>query len=343
MTISATPDFPAARHALLAWYGAFGRKNLPWRNTSDPYRVYVSEIMLQQTQVSTVASRFYGPFLERFPSLAALASAREPEVLKAWEGLGYYSRARNMHKAAQQSAPSLPDTPEALKKLPGIGEYVAHAVACFGFGKQVPVVDVNVRRVLCRLTATENPPDKEIWRLARAFLGDGDAYSHNQALLDLGATVCTARKASCILCPLSHFCAGKDAPLRYPSPKKKKDVPIERLSVGAYISEGDVYMRRRETAFLGGYYALPEISRNVASREKCIGCVSQQYSHKRIEASVYVLSELPGEWNDVPGLLRIKTGAEKTPPLSAIDKKMLALLDSTLPQVRMTPNTTTRR
>jgi len=319
-----TPDFAAAASALGEWYDAHGRKSLPWRNESDPYRVYVSEIMLQQTQVATVASRFYFPFLRKFPTLSALAGAEIEYVLKAWEGLGYYSRARNMHKAAQLAAPMLPPAPEDLKKLPGIGEYVAHAVACFGFGRQVPVVDVNVRRVLCRLTASRHCTDKEIWRLAWRFLDTRNAFRHNQALLDVGAGICTARKAACGICPLSPFCAGKGDPLRYPAPKQKKEIPEERIHV-AICEQGDkIALYRRETNFLGGYYSLPALPEGALKSARFLGCATQAYSHKRIEAYVYAIPAPPPEWQETTTLIFAPLKEAERLPLSAIDRKMLA-------------------
>lgn len=315
-------DYDAAAVALGVWYEKNGRKNLPWRNESDPYRVYVSEIMLQQTQVATVEARFYRQFLRRFPTLAALAGATQEDVLKAWQGLGYYSRARNMHKAAQITAPFLPDTPEELKKLPGIGEYVANAVACFGFGKAVAIVDVNVKRVICRMTASRTATDKEIRRHAADFLDKNNAFRHNQAMLDVGATVCTAKVAKCDICPLSAFCMGKNEPLSYPAPKVKKSVPIEILNVGIFTKNDGVMLIKRQTAFLGGYYTLPVLPRQDAESLHFVGKVEQTYSHKKIVANIY--KGAPSFNSAASEGLWVKLSDVHALPLSAIDQKMIA-------------------
>jgi A/G-specific adenine glycosylase len=297
----------AFRESLLVWYERSGRKNLPWRDTDDPYRVYVSEIMLQ---------------------LSALAAAAEEEVLKQWQGLGYYSRARNMHAAAKAAAPRLPDDPDALMKLPGIGRYVAHAVACFGFRRPVPVVDTNVRRVLCRLFAWEEAGDAALWEAAwRLVPPDERAFSYNQALLDVGATVCTARKADCLICPFSAFCLGKRDPLRYPAPKARKAVPLKKIKVMFCEQDGGVLLHKRETAFLGGYYTLPE---HGGEDGELLGAVSQTYSHLRLEAEVYRVSDP----RVAPSSVRIARERLPSLPVSAIDAKMLALAGVVLADTR---------
>lgn len=204
---------------LRAWYRANGR-DLPWRSTRDPYRVLVSELMLQQTQVSRVLA-YYERFLARFPDLASLAAAPPRRVREAWEGLGYYARARNLHRLAREitrdgEAPneSLPPDPEALRRLPGIGAYTAGAVASFAYERRAELVDTNVARVLRRaflpnVDHTSAAGQREIWRVARALLPrTGKAtWSHNQALMELGALVCTARVARCGECPVRRECA----------------------------------------------------------------------------------------------------------------------------------------
>lgn len=179
-------------HARLhTWYRQHGRHHLPWRNTDDPYPIWLSEVMLQQTQVQTVLERFYFPFLERFPNIAALAAAEEQEVLKCWQGLGYYTRARNLHKAARIVQSTLPETVEALHQLPGIGRNTAHAIAAFAFRQPVAIMEANVKRILCRIFALEKPSEAELWQRATELLDTHNPFDYNQAMMDIGAGVCT--------------------------------------------------------------------------------------------------------------------------------------------------------
>lgn len=196
---------------LRAWYRRHAR-DLPWRRTRDPYHILVSELMLQQTQVSRVITR-YGEFLARYPTLADLAKARPHQVQEAWAGLGYYARARNLHKLSRQLATKpLPDTPAELGALPGVGPYTAGAVASFAYEKRAALVDTNVARVLIRVFAPGKDPRKNhklAWALAQATLPRTGraAYTHNQALMELGALVCTARVRHCARCPVRKICA----------------------------------------------------------------------------------------------------------------------------------------
>jgi A/G-specific adenine glycosylase len=214
------PIAAAARLAfgrkLRAWYRR-NHRDLPWRKTRDPYRVLVSELMLQQTQVSRVLE-FYARFIERFPTMQHLAAAPPRRVMESWEGLGYYARARNLHKLARHvtrddGPGTLPSEPHELRKLPGIGAYTAGAVASFAYEKRAALVDTNVARVLSRVFAPhlnpKRPRDlKKIWAIAEATLPrTGSAvWTHNQALMELGALVCTARIKRCAACPLRRTC-----------------------------------------------------------------------------------------------------------------------------------------
>ena len=199
---------------LSQWYRRYGR-DLPWRRPTDPYAILVSEVMLQQTQVERVLE-YYRRFLARFPTVAALAAASVDAVLAAWQGLGYYRRARNLHLAAQQIVEQyqgrFPDTFEAVAALPGVGRYTAGAVLCFAFGKRAPILDTNVQRVLERVfvrrpAATPGAMQKRLWRLAEEVLPQGtDAWVINQAMMDLGATICTARNPRCTQCCLQPVC-----------------------------------------------------------------------------------------------------------------------------------------
>jgi A/G-specific adenine glycosylase len=201
------------RRRLLAWYARAAR-DLPWRRTRDPYRVLVSEVMLQQTQVSRVAE-YYPRFLEQFPDIERLARAPARAVREAWDGLGYYARARNLHALAKcvtrRHGATVPETPEELIKLPGIGRYTAGAVASFAYEKAVPAVDTNVARVIRRVFLGDwrrETRDGDVWRLAAALLPKHGkrAWKFNQAIMELGALVCTARKPKCRQCPVRTGC-----------------------------------------------------------------------------------------------------------------------------------------
>ncbi len=199
---------------LLAWFREYGR-DLPWRRTRDPYRILVSEIMLQQTQVDRVLD-YYGKFLRRYPTVRELAAAHPARVRESWEGLGYYARARNLHAAARKVVEAhggrFPRTVEGMQALPGVGRYTAGAVASFAFGQAAPVLDTNVRRVLSRVFVRRRPAtasafDRRLWAMAEAAIPAGEAWDFNQALMDFGATMCSARAPRCPSCPMRGVCA----------------------------------------------------------------------------------------------------------------------------------------
>ena len=200
---------PEFRRAIARWFRRH-RRDLPWRHTRDPYRVLVSELMLQQTQVSRVLG-YYDRFLSRFPDLHALAAARPNTVRESWEGLGYYARARNLHALAKhvvrERAGTMPSNPAELRGLPGVGPYTAGAVASFAFEKRAALVDTNVARVLRRVFAPRSST-KRIWAIAESILPrSGRAgWTHNQAVMELGALVCGARAPKCSVCPVRHVC-----------------------------------------------------------------------------------------------------------------------------------------
>lgn len=209
----------AFRKRLHAWFRQHSR-DLPWRRTRDPYRILISELMLQQTQVSRVLD-FYRRFLERFPDLHSLAKAKPQRVLEAWEGLGYYARARNLHKLAKHVTETrdgvIPSEPDELRSLPGVGAYTAGAVASFAYEKRAALVDTNVARVLHRVFAPELDPKsgaglKRLWHIAEQLLPRTGkvVWTHNQALMELGALVCSARSPKCGECPVHRVCASRD-------------------------------------------------------------------------------------------------------------------------------------
>ncbi len=243
----------AARRRLLAWYRR-NRRDLPWRRTKDPYAIWVSEIMLQQTRV-VAAIPYYERFLARFPDVHALAKARLDDVLALWSGLGYYRRARHLHEASRLvSRQGFPRTEAEWRELPGIGPYAAAAISSIAFGERAAAVDGNVVRVLSRLHATRGP----VRELAEAWLPRRSPGDFNQAVMELGATVCTPKAPVCPRCPLSPSCRGRHDPLRYPAPRARKRIQEERLSVAFVVRRGRVQLRRRpETGLLAAMWELP--------------------------------------------------------------------------------------
>lgn len=255
---------------LLSWYDAEGRR-LPWRarpgEAADPYAVWLSEIMLQQTTVAAVIP-YFAAFLRKWPTVEALAAAPVDDVMAAWAGLGYYARARNLHKCAQvvaeQHGGRFPDTEEALRKLPGVGRYTAAAVAAIAFGRRAVVVDGNVERVMARLYAVEEPlpgAKARLTDLADALTPAERAGDYAQAVMDLGATICTPRKPACGLCPWMRGCQGRRAGIAETLPRKadKGEKPTRR-GVAFWIVrwDGAVLLRRRPPkGLLGGMMEIP--------------------------------------------------------------------------------------
>lgn len=310
------------RTQLYEWYMLSGRKNLPWRLTKDAYHIYISEVMLQQTQVKTVLERFYLPFLERFPTLEALAHADVEDVLKMWQGLGYYSRARNLHRAAQMTAPSLPCNVEALEALPGIGKNTAHAIAAFAYHQSVPVMEANVKRIVSRFFSMTNPTQSELWHCAHQLLDAKDPFTHNQAMMDIGALICTPKTPNCKQCPLSTQCQGKENPEYYPKKKAKKIIPTRRYHIFIhYTPQHQLHLSARKTRFLNGMYGFDQQDQThiVPSNAKAIGHVTHHYSHFTLEAAIYALPTKKQ---------RHYTREEiNTLPLSGADEKALSLWD----------------
>ena len=259
-------DLAAFRRALLRWYDA-QRRDLPWRETRDPYRIWLSEIMLQQTRVAAVLDH-YRLFLERFPNVQALAAATEETVLAAWSGLGYYRRARMLHQAARQIVKQhggcFPRNSKALLALPGVGRYTAAAVASIAFAEPVAVVDGNVERVLQRLIGI-NLTMPQIWQHAQALLADSRPGDFNQAMMELGATVCAPRQPRCPECPVRKWCLTKGEVPRAASPsrQKKKQIwcALERRD-GNSNKNGKIRLVQRpgKTSLMPGMWELPQSS-----------------------------------------------------------------------------------
>ncbi|MEJ2500106.1 MAG: A/G-specific adenine glycosylase [Campylobacterales bacterium] len=306
--------------ALLHWYERHGRHTLPWRNTDDAYKIWISEIMLQQTQVKTVLERFYFPFLERFPTLSSLAAAPLDDVLKQWEGLGYYTRAKNLHRAAQLCAPHLPDTVEGLLRLPGIGKSTARAVASFAYGTPVPILDANVKRILYRFYGRRNADEKTLWKLAEKLFDPAHPFEFNQAMMDIGATLCLPRSAACDRCPLQAGCKGavRD-PLRYPAPKQKLTKPVRRRHLIVSVDGGRYGLYQRTGNFLHGLWGFDEQSEAPAAGEPMRSIV-QVYSHFRLEADVWRCEERRED------LTYFSLDEIETLALSGADRKVLSQL-----------------
>ena len=305
--------------ALHSWYLKNGRHDLPWRKTNDPYQVYLSEIMLQQTQVRTVLERFYFPFLERFPTLKSVAEASEEELLKAWEGLGYYSRARNLHKTARITGGVLPKTAEELERLPGIGRSTARAIACFAFGEAQPILDANVRRILFRFFRRRRATEKELWRMAERLFDPTHPYEWNQAMMDLGAGLCLPKASHCDLCPLARECRGREAPQRYPAPKKKKEKPIRKCTILVHERAGRFALLRSEERFHGGLWQFPRSER--ASHAEVLGRVVQHYSHFTLDGEILNVDTLPDLFASTVRYFSVEE-MEKL-PMGGADRKVL--------------------
>lgn len=274
---------------VLEWYEHSGRKTLPWQQNKTPYRVWVSEIMLQQTQVATVIP-YYERFMARFPDVLALADAPLDEVLHHWTGLGYYARARNLHKAAQQIRDQhdglFPERIEQVMELPGIGRSTAGAILSFSLGQPHAILDGNVKRVLTRWLAQTGWPGQKavenaLWEVAIRLTPSQGVQQYNQAMMDIGATLCTRSKPKCELCPVQSDCQGRQEgnPTRYPQGKPKKATP-ERTGFFLLLRHGDrVWLEQRPPQGIwGGLYCFPQFDnqRQLEERVTELGLAPQQ-------------------------------------------------------------------
>ncbi len=308
--------------SLLQWYKNHGRHNLPWRTSDNPYHIYLSEIMLQQTQVKTVLERFYFPFLERFPTLSDIAESHLDDVLKKWEGLGYYTRAKNLHNAARQCAGILPTSAHDLMQLSGIGRSTAHAIASFAYREPLPILDANVKRILHRYYALQIRDEKKLWKYAYTLFDTENPFEFNQAMMDVGSSVCLSKKPLCEFCPFESWCEGKNSPLSYPEPKTKKIKPIRTRNIIVYQRDNRYALIQRESRFLHGLWGFSETENSLPQNTASIGHITQHYSHFTLEADVYLCKEDFNderyEWFDLSEI--------KSLSLSRADHKAIALL-----------------
>jgi A/G-specific adenine glycosylase len=256
---------------LILWYDQQGRKDLPWREQITPYRVWISEIMLQQTQVKTVIP-YFERFMARFPAVADLANASEDEVLHLWTGLGYYARARNLHRAAKkilvEYASVFPDTLAILQSLPGIGRSTAGAICAIAYNQKAPILDGNVKRVLTRFYAIEGVPSQTkisqlLWSVAENNTPAQRTNDYTQAIMDLGATLCTRTKPSCEICPIASGCQAyrQGRQSTFPTPKPRKTAPTRAIAVLIFHDSKthQVFLEKRPTVGIwGGLWSFPE-------------------------------------------------------------------------------------
>lgn len=281
---------------LIAWQLESGRHHLPWQ-VKDPYRRWISEIMLQQTQVSVVVD-YFSRFMERFPTLSALCDAHEEDVLKLWAGLGYYTRARNIWRCAQKLKTDFhrefPKTVEELTTLPGIGLSTAGAIASFAFDVPAPILDGNVKRVFTRIEAIVSPinkaaTEKQLWSMAYSLVPRKDTGIYNQALMDLGATVCTKTKPKCNLCPVAAYCKAHQSKTEetFPVKIKPKAKPTQSTCMTVFYSGRSVWLVHREKKGVWqGLWSLPE---NLDSIGSPLTTFTHVFSHYKLNASVQLV------------------------------------------------------
>lgn len=274
--------------------------------------------MLQQTQVNRVRDEYYPQFLERFPSLDALACADQDEVLSAWSGLGYYSRARNLHSSAKLATRGLPNTQEELIKLPGIGKYTASAICSFGHNQNIAVVDTNIARVIKRFFALINPPDKIIWQNASDFVNEKAPRDHNLALMDLGSLICLPKNPKCEECPLSKECLGINEAEFYTQTKKKEYESLE-LFYGVYIKNAQIALQVSRERMYKDMLILPSVD---PIQENFIGKFRHSYTKYRLSVHLYKIEELEGDivWVDLKKL--------ENAPISSLTKKAKIFFDT---------------
>jgi A/G-specific adenine glycosylase len=285
----------AFQSALMEWFARSGR-DLPWRRTRDPYAILVSEFMLQQTQVATVLD-YYRRWLERFPDAVRLADAPLEEVLRAWEGLGYYARARNLHRAAQtirdECGGEFPRELEQIAALPGVGRYTAGAVATFAFDISAPIVDANIARVLARITHLRIPIDaapgqRALWAAAEELLPTQNARLYNSALMELGAVLCRPRQPQCLVCPVLSFCAAAPHdPERLPIKKARRETVAIEENCAWIVAEGRLLLQQETGSRWRGLWKLPPLGSLPNKGETPLFELTYPFTHHAVTLRVY--------------------------------------------------------
>ena len=265
---------------IVSWQQRHGRHSLPWQATQDPYRIWLSEIMLQQTQVATVVP-YFERFVARFPDLPALAAAREDDVLALWSGLGYYSRARNLHAAARvivaEHGGIFPTLPTAIAQLPGVGRSTAAAIAALAFGQPCAILDGNVKRVLARHGGIAGWPGEKktetaLWQLAESLLPDTAIEPYTQGMMDLGALVCTRSRPACPVCPVNVDCIAHTQGRidELPTPRPKKALPEKQVQMLLLLDRGELMLEKRPSQGIwGGLWSLPEVAPGTDAADHC--------------------------------------------------------------------------
>ena len=286
---------------VIGWQRQHGRRNLPWQGTRDPYRIWLSEVMLQQTQVSAVIP-YYERFLARYPTVKALAAASEDEVLRLWSGLGYYARGRNLHKAAVEiSRTGFPRTAEAIAGLPGVGRSTAAAIAVFAYGERAAILDGNVKRVLSRRYGVH---PKELWPLAERLLPKRDLETYTQGLMDLGATVCK-RIPDCATCPVKARCVARNTGriAELPAPRARKALPWKTVSWFVFIQQKKIWLERRPSSGIwGGLWCFPERRASGCRVTRKLPVIEHGFTHFRLRIQPLLCSGRPagsGRWIDL--------------------------------------------
>ena len=343
-SINANPvAHPASfRRRLLAWYRKHGR-DLPWRRTTDPYAILVSELMLQQTQVATVIP-YYQMWLRRFPDFSSLAVASEQEVLHAWQGLGYYTRARNLRAAAQtimnKHGGRFPRSLSAIHDLPGVGRYTANAVATFAFNRTVPIVEANIARLLARLVDLQIPVDSSmgrdaLWRCATELLPSRSAGLYNSALMDLGALVCSSRP-KCVLCPVRDFCQTRD-PARLPLKRMRPSTKRQTEYHGLAVRRGSVLLEQSQNRWRG-MWMLPRLAA-AGPKSRPLYVSEFAFTNHRITLTVFRRPAVEGSRKSKQRWFRIDR--LQSVPLPSPHRRALEMLISAEPHRLYAPVTPT--